>query len=95
MERQLLLQARGLPHYEAAHVDAVGLEVLRIHAVVADKRVGHVDHLTGVGRVGQYLLVAGHAGVEADLAEELALSAESQPRYVVPSSSTSSAGFFL
>ena len=40
-----------------------------VDAVVADERVGHRDDLAVVGRVGEHLLVAGHAGVEDDLAE--------------------------
>ena len=40
-------------------------------AVVADQRVGEGDDLPGVARVGDRLLVAGHAGVEDDLAERL------------------------
>ena len=37
-------------------------------AVVADQRVGEDDDLAGVGGVGDRLLVAGHRGVEDDLA---------------------------
>ena len=40
----------------------------RVHADVADLRVGHHHDLTGVGRIGEDLLVAGDAGVEAHLA---------------------------
>ena len=54
--------------------------VLGVDAVVADERVGHRDDLALVGRVGEDLLVAGHAGVEDDLAERLAGGAESRGR---------------
>ena len=47
-----------------------------VDAVVADERVGHRDDLALVGRIGEHLLVAGHAGVEDDLAEGLAGGAE-------------------
>src|SRR5262249_32817359 len=53
------------------------LAVLQVHAVIADQGIGHGDDLTLVRRVGQYLLVAGHASVEDDLAEGLAGRAES------------------
>ena len=42
------------------------------HAVVADLRRRHRHDLPGVGRVGQHLLVAGHAGVEDHFAARLA-----------------------
>ena len=32
-------------------------------------RRGHHHHLAGIARVGEDLLVTGHAGVEADLAD--------------------------
>ena len=50
--------------------------VLGVDAVVADERIGHGDDLALVGRIGQHFLVAGHAGVEDDLAEGLAGRAE-------------------
>ena len=38
---------------------------------------GEGDDLAGIGRVGQYLLIAGHGGVEADLANGAALGTKS------------------
>ena len=52
------------------------LDVLGVDAVVADQRVGHRDDLAAVGGIGEDLLVAGHGGVEADLAVDLSLGAE-------------------
>ena len=49
-----------------------GLRVLVVDAGVADLRGGHDDDLAVVARVGERLLVAGHAGVEDGLAEGLA-----------------------
>ena len=57
-----------LLHHQAACGDGGGLDVLGVGADVADMREGEGDDLAGIGRVGQRLLVAGHAGVEADLA---------------------------
>jgi hypothetical protein len=51
---------------ERGHVD--GLDVLVIGADIADMGEGEGDDLAGIGGVGQDLLVAGHGGVEADLA---------------------------
>jgi hypothetical protein len=52
---------------EGGHVD--GLVVLRRGADIADMGEGEGDELAGIGGVGEGLLVAGHAGVEADLAD--------------------------
>jgi hypothetical protein len=38
---------------------------------------GEGDDLAGIGRVGQNLLIAGHGGVEADLADGAAFGTES------------------
>ena len=58
-----------LLHHQAARGDRGGLDVLGVGADIADMREGEGDDLAGIGRVGQRLLVAGHAGVEADLAD--------------------------
>ena len=42
----------------------IGFLVLAIHARIAQFRVGEGDELARVARVGDDLLVAGHAGVE-------------------------------
>ena len=65
-----------LPDDEARDLHAARLEVALVDAVVADQRVGRDDDLPGVRRVGQHLLVAGHGGVEDDLAEGVGLGAE-------------------
>ena len=54
----------------------VGLHILLVGAGVADVGGGEGDDLAGVGRVCHDLLVAGHGGVEADLANRMALRAE-------------------
>ena len=65
-----------LLHHQAARRDRGGLDVLAVGADIADMREGEGDDLSGVGRVGQRLLIAGHAGVEADLAHR-----RRRPRY--------------
>ncbi len=52
------------------------LDVFLVRADIADMREGEGDDLPGIGRVGQDLLVAGHRGVEADLARRLAFGAD-------------------
>jgi hypothetical protein len=42
---------------------------VRVHAVVADVRIREGDHLPGVRRIGDDLLVAGERGVEHHLAD--------------------------
>ena len=59
---------------------AGGFPVLGVDAVVADLRVGHRHDLTVIARVGQDLLVAGHARVEDDLAVDFAPGAEGPAR---------------
>ena len=51
------------------HAD--GLDVLVVDADIADVREGEGDDLPGVGGIGEDLLVAGHGGVEADLADRV------------------------
>ena len=58
----------GLAHDVALCPDAVGLHVVLIHAVVADKGVGLGDDLAIVAGVGQGLLKAHHAGGKDHLA---------------------------
>ena len=55
---------------ERGHVDR--LDVLVVGADIADMGEGEGDDLAGVGGVGEDLLVAGHRGVEADLARRVA-----------------------
>src|SRR5690606_29143798 len=61
--------ARGVAHDVPGDPDLSGLGVLVVDAGVADVRRRHDDDLPVVGRVGQGLLVPGHAGGEHDLAE--------------------------
>ena len=65
-----------LAHDEAGNPALAGLVVVKVDAVVADERVGHGNDLTVVGRVGQDLLIAGHAGVEYDLTDALSFVAD-------------------
>ena len=65
----------GVADDVAGDPDPRGLGVLVVHAGVADVGGGHHHHLAVVGRVGQRLLVAGHAGREDRLAEGLARGA--------------------
>src|SRR6266516_3570544 len=46
------------------------------HAVVADLRVTHRNHLPAIRRIGAYFEITGHRGVEDDLSVGLNLGAE-------------------
>ena len=69
-----------LRDHEALHIYAHALAVDRVDAHVSDQRVGHADDLPAVGRVGQRLLIAGHARGEDHLARHLGLAAEQRAR---------------
>ncbi len=56
------------------HVD--GLDVVLVGADIADMREGEGDDLPGIGGVGEDLLIAGHGGIEADLADRAAGGAQ-------------------
>ena len=58
----------------AAGVDR--LDVLGVGADIADMREGEGDDLAGIGGIGHDLLIAGHRGVEADLADRCARGAD-------------------
>ena len=84
LEMQLGAIIRG-PRHRGEHdePDRVGrgrgddrLDVLLVGADIPDMRKGEGDDLPIVGRVGQDLLIAGHGGVEADLADRLARRAK-------------------
>ena len=45
-------------------MDRCGFFIGGIGADIADVRVGQGDNLAGIGRVGQYLLVPRHGGIE-------------------------------
>ena len=72
--RRAIIRRRGdrRAQHAAAHPaggEAARLHVLVIGADIADMREGEGDDLPGIGRIGQDLLIAGHGGVEADLAD--------------------------
>ena len=54
------------------------LDVFVVGADIADMREGEGDELPGIGGIGEDLLVAGHRGVEADLADGVAFRAEAK-----------------
>jgi len=54
------------------------LDVVLVGADIADMREREGDDLPGVGGIGEDLLVAGHGGVEADLAHRMAGCAKAQ-----------------
>ena len=54
------------------------LDVFVVGADIADMREGEGDELAGIGGIGEDLLIAGHRGVEADLADRMALGAEAK-----------------
>ena len=55
---------------DRARMDPGRLVLARVDPVVADVRAGEDDDLPGVAGIGQDLLVAGHPGVEDDLAAD-------------------------
>jgi hypothetical protein len=54
------------------------LDVFIVGADIADVREGEGDELPGIGRIGEDFLIAGHRGVEADLADGVAFRAEAK-----------------
>ena len=64
------------PKHQPAREGRGGLHVFPVGADIADMGKGEGDDLSGVGRIGQDLLVAGHRGVEADLADRLSRRAD-------------------
>ena len=54
------------------------LDILVVGADIADMREGEGDELSGIGGIGEDLLIAGHRGVEADFADRLAFGAEAE-----------------
>ena len=57
---------------EALHLDAGGLDIFGVDAVVPHHGVGHGDDLALVGGVGENFLVARHGGVEHHLSQGFA-----------------------
>src|SRR5207248_1589301 len=64
-----VLAVDRLAHYYCACVYTVGFHSLGRDAVVADEWIREHDDLAGVARIADRLLVAGHRGVEDDLAD--------------------------
>ena len=54
------------------------LDVFIVGTDIADMREGEGDELPGIGGIGEDLLIAGHRGVEADLADGVAFRAEAK-----------------
>ncbi len=54
------------------------LDVLAVRADIADVRKRERDDLAGIGRIGQYFLIAGQRGVEAQFRLGFARGAETQ-----------------
>ena len=55
-------------------------KIFRIDAIIAYEGVGHNDHLTAIGRIGENFLITGHAGVENDFALDFAARAKACAR---------------
>ena len=70
---------RVLADDHAQRVRRVRLDIVGVRADIADMREGEGDDLAREGRVGHDLLIAGHRGVEAHLADGITLDAETAP----------------
>jgi hypothetical protein len=64
--------ARYVAHDQAGGMHAVGFGIHLVAAGVADMRVSKGDDLTGIGGIGEDLLVAGHGGIENHFANGFA-----------------------
>ena len=60
-----------LAHHQAFDVGARRFVIVAAGSVVADLRVGEDDDLAGIGRIGEYFLIAGEGGIEDDFAGPL------------------------
>ena len=65
-----------LLHDQPACCGCERFDIFLIGTDIADMREGEGDDLPGIGRIGQGFLIAGHARVEADLGDGLALGPE-------------------
>ena len=65
--------------HEGLHPGTAGLVILVVDAVIADEGIGHHHALSGIGGVGQDLLIAGHRGVEHHLADPVGGAADAGP----------------
>ncbi len=78
--------------HDAARRRRRRLDVVAIGADIADMREGEGDDLAGIGGIGDDLLIAGHAGVEADLADAQCPAApRPRPQKTLPSARTRAA----
>jgi hypothetical protein len=62
---------RELAHHQAFDVRARGFAVRGVGSVIPDLGIGQDDDLPGIGRIGEYFLVAGDGGIEDDFAGSL------------------------
>ena len=62
-----------LANNEAGQMRLVTFDILGVHAVVANLRIGHRDNLATIARIGKDLLISGHRGVEAHLTVDFAV----------------------
>ncbi len=54
--------------------------ILIINTIVANQGICHGHHLTAVGRIRQYLLITGHAGVKNHLPNAFAMAGKGTTR---------------
>ena len=65
-----------LANNEAGQMRLVAFDVLGVHAVVANFRIGHRDDLPAITRIRQDFLIAGHRRIETDFAVDFTECAE-------------------
>src|SRR6185437_13100820 len=53
---------------QPCYLDVPRFNFIFIYSIVTDMRISRHHDLPEIGGIGKYLLVAGHAGIEADLA---------------------------
>src|SRR5690606_38489093 len=69
-------QQRQIANDQAGSPDTIGLGVFRRGAGVADMGISQGDDLLCVGGIGEDFLIAGHGGVEHDLADGLPIGTD-------------------
>ena len=70
---------RQLTGDHPAGVGLIRFLIIGIHTGVAQFRIGKGHQLSGIGGIGEHLLVAGHAGVEHHFTDHRAATAEGFP----------------
>ena len=88
-QRKLLAERLCSRTMKPGQMRLAALHVLVVDAVVADLGVGHRDDLAAVAGIGEDFLIAGHGGVETDLAVDFAAAPKALPVNTVPSSRAS------